>query len=44
MARRGDGIYQRGKVWYLDFVHEGRRHVVRLGRASTGRSPASWPA
>jgi integrase len=32
MARRGDGIYQRGKVWYLDFVHEGRRHVVRLGR------------
>ena len=32
MARRGDGIYQRGKTWWLDFVHEGRRHVVRIGK------------
>jgi integrase len=32
MARRGDGIYQRGKTWRLDFVHEGQRHHVRLGR------------
>jgi len=32
MARRGDGIYQRGKTWWLDFVHEGRRHQVRLGK------------
>ena len=32
MARRGDGIYQRGKTWRFDFVHEGVRHHVRLGR------------
>ena len=23
MARRGDGIYLRGKTWWLDFLHEG---------------------
>lgn len=32
MARPGDGIYQRGKTWWLDFHHQGRRHVARLGR------------
>ena len=32
MARRGDGIYQRGKTWWLDFTHEGRRHHARLGK------------
>jgi integrase len=32
MARRGDGIYLRGKTWWLDFVHDGRRHVARLGK------------
>ena len=32
MARRGDGLYQRGKTWWLDFTHRGERHVVRLGR------------
>jgi hypothetical protein len=32
MARRGDGIYIRGKTWWLDFVHEGKRHVARLGK------------
>ncbi len=32
MARRGDGIYQRGPTWYLDFIHEGQRHVVRIGK------------
>jgi hypothetical protein len=32
MARRGDGIYQRGKTWWLDFRHDGRRHVARLGK------------
>ena len=32
MARRGDGIYQRGKTWWLDFTHRGGRHVVRLGK------------
>jgi integrase len=31
MARRGDGIYQRGRTWWLDFVHRGERHVTRLG-------------
>ena len=32
MARRGDGLYLRGKVWYLDFRHDGMRHVVKLGK------------
>lgn len=32
MARRGDAIYLRGKTWWLDFMHEGRRHCVRIGR------------
>src|SRR4030095_15869584 len=32
MARHGDGIYQRGKTWWLDFTHRGERHVVRLGK------------
>jgi hypothetical protein len=31
MARRGDGIYQRGRTWWLDFVHRGDSHVVRIG-------------
>lgn len=26
MARRGDGIYLRGRTWWLDFSHQGRRH------------------
>jgi hypothetical protein len=32
MARRGDGIYLRSSTWWLDFRHEGQRHVVRLGK------------
>lgn len=32
MARRGDAIYLRGRTWRLDFVHQGKRHVVRLGK------------
>jgi integrase len=32
MARRGDGIYQRGMTWWLDFTHRGERHVARLGK------------
>jgi hypothetical protein len=32
MARRGDGIYLRGRTWWLDFMHGGKRHVVRLGK------------
>jgi len=32
MARRGEGIYQRGKTWWLDFRHDGQRHVARLGK------------
>jgi integrase len=30
MARRGDGIYLRGKSWWLDFTHRSERHVTRL--------------
>jgi len=32
MARHGDGIYLRGKTWWLDFRHDGQRHVARLGK------------
>lgn len=32
MARRGDAIYLRGKTWYLDFMHQGKRYCVRLGK------------
>jgi integrase len=32
MARRGDGIYLRGRTWWLDFLHDGERHVVRIGK------------
>jgi integrase len=32
MARRGDGIYLRGRTWWLDFTHGGRRHQLRLGK------------
>jgi hypothetical protein len=32
MARRGDGLYLRKHTWWLDFIHEGRRHVVRIGK------------
>jgi integrase len=35
MPRRGDGIYQRGKSWYLDCRIDGRRHVARLGKGIT---------
>lgn len=32
MARRGDGLYLRGRMWYLDCRIAGARHVVRLGK------------
>src|SRR5262249_46738689 len=35
MARRGDGLYQRGtrvKTWRLQFIHQGQRHQIRLGK------------
>lgn len=32
MARRGDGIYPRGKTWWLDFTHEGKCPAARLGK------------
>jgi integrase len=32
MARKGDGIYLRGCTWRLEFIHNGQRHVVTLGR------------
>ncbi|PYN83076.1 MAG: hypothetical protein DMD87_30585 [Candidatus Rokuibacteriota bacterium] len=30
MARRGDGIYQRGKTSWLDLTHEEKRHCRQL--------------
>jgi integrase len=32
MARSGDGIFLRGKTWWLNFIVRGHRHQVRLGR------------
>ena len=38
MARKGDGLYLRGKddkatrVWWLDFRHHGTRHVAKIGK------------
>lgn len=32
MAKRGDGIYLRGNTWWVDFRHQGTRHVARLGK------------
>jgi integrase len=32
LARRHDGIYIRGNTWWLDFRHDGKRHIVRLGK------------
>ncbi len=32
MARRGDGLFLRGKTWWLDFQHDHTRHTERLGR------------
>jgi len=33
--RTGDGIYQRKETWWLDFMHEGQRHIKRLGKGIT---------
>ncbi|HYK90286.1 MAG TPA: tyrosine-type recombinase/integrase [Acidobacteriota bacterium] len=35
MARKGDGIYKRGKVWRLDMKINGIRHQGQLGRGIT---------
>jgi len=35
MPRHGDGIYKRGRTWWLDFRHDGKRHVHRLGATKT---------
>jgi integrase len=32
MARKGDGLYLRGSVWYLNCRIDGQRHAVRLGK------------
>lgn len=32
MARKGEGLYLRGSVWYLDCRISGVRHVVKLGK------------
>src|SRR5262245_65368230 len=39
MAGRGDGLYLRGKSWYLDCCINGVRHQKRLGK-SIARSVA----
>jgi integrase len=33
--RTGDALFLRGKVWYLDFRHDGARHVFKLGKGIT---------
>ena len=41
MARKGDGLYLRGKgekstrTWWLDFRHHGQRHVAKIGKGIT---------
>src|SRR5215831_4891048 len=35
MARRGDGLYLRGKTWYLDCLINGVRYQKRLGKGIT---------
>ncbi len=35
MARRGDGLYLRGKTWYLDCCINGTRYQRRLGKGIT---------
>ena len=32
MARKGDGIFKRGKVWRLDCIINGRRYQLSLGK------------
>ena len=32
MGRRGDGIYKRGRAWWLEFRHKGQRYQLSLGR------------
>jgi len=40
MARKGDGIYLRRSTWRLEFIHNGERHVVTLGRKITRTAAA----
>lgn len=40
MARKGDGLYLRVNTWWLDFRHNGTRHVCRVGK-SISRSVAA---
>lgn len=35
MARKGDGIFKRGKVWRIDCIIAGKRHQGQLGRGIT---------
>lgn len=32
MPGKGAGLYRRETAWYLDFRHNGKRHVIRIGR------------
>ncbi len=42
MARRGDGLYLRGKTWYLDFRHGGSRpRLCSMSRIDGDRSVAA---
>ena len=29
--RQGSGVYLRGGTWWLDFRHQGKRHIVKIG-------------
>jgi len=44
MARKGDGIYKRGSVWWLDAIIKGTRYSGRSGRESTARWRWNWRA
>ena len=35
MARKGDGLYLRGKVWYLDCRIGGKRLITKIGKGIT---------
>ncbi len=32
MGRKGDGLYKRGKAWWVEFRHQGTRYQFSLGR------------
>lgn len=45
MARGGDGITLRGGTWRVDFMHEGKRYTVGLGKnISRAAARDMWPS